>query len=109
MYPTVPTAKDRIQVLLEPEDYSHVLLLAREEQRSNASMCAVLIREAIIERKRQGTFVPPQSDADKALEVARLRRKAKQSGLPINELVKEDTQKQDKMDKLLDALSKLID
>jgi hypothetical protein len=108
-YLAVPTVKDRIQVLLEPEDYSNVVLLAKEEQRSNASMGAVLIREAIKERVRKGLFVPPPSDKDEALRVARLRRKAKQEGLPVNELVKEDTTKQDKAEKLLEALSNLLE
>ena len=103
----MPTAKDRIQVLLEPEDYSCVLLLSKEEQRSHASMCAVLIREAINERRRQGLFTPPNAERDEALRVARLRRRAREQGLKTNELLEEP--KGDKMDKLLDALSKLID
>lgn len=108
-YPSVPTAKDRIQVLLEPEDYAHVVMLAKEEQRSHASMGAVLIREAIKARIKAGEFVPPPSESDEALRVARLRRKAKQDGLPVNTHLKTEDQKDDKMNKLLDALSQLMD
>ena len=109
VYPTVPTAKDRIQVLLEPDDYANVVLLARDEQRSHASMGAVLIREAIKARIKSGEFVPPTSDKDEALRVARLRRRAKEQGLGTNELVNAKEDDDEQVSKLLKALSKLID
>jgi hypothetical protein len=58
----MPTALDRIQVLLRPEEYAEVSLLAAEERRSMASMAAVLINEAIKQRIREGTFTPNPED-----------------------------------------------
>jgi hypothetical protein len=58
----MPTALDRIQVLLRPEEYAEVSLLAAEERRSLASMAAVLINEAIKQRIREGTFTPNPED-----------------------------------------------
>jgi hypothetical protein len=104
----MPTVKDRIQVLLEPEDYAAVAVMSKEEQRSLAAMGAVLIREAIKARKKAGTYNPETTVNEEALRVARLRRQAKQEGLGTNELVKEDTKKQDKAQELLDVLSKLL-
>ena len=59
---TVPTALDRIQVLLRPDEYAEVCMLASEERRSLASMAAVLIAEAIKQRIKEGTFVPNEDD-----------------------------------------------
>jgi hypothetical protein len=104
----MPTTKDRIQVLLEPEDYAAVAVMSKEEQRSLASMGAVLIREAISARKKAGTYVPETSAKDEALRIARLRRQAKKDGLGTNDLVKGEERKEDAAEKLLAALTKLI-
>lgn len=58
----MPTALDRIQVLLTPDEYAEVSMLAREERRSLASMAAVLITEAIKTRIREGSFTPSEDD-----------------------------------------------
>jgi hypothetical protein len=104
----MPTTKDRIQVLLEAEDYAAVSVMSKLEQRSMAAMGAVLIREAIIQRKKAGTYNPDPSANDEALRVARLRRQAKVEGLGTNDLVRRDEVKQDKAQELLDALTKLL-
>jgi hypothetical protein len=58
----MPTALDRIQVLLQPDEYAEVVMLAKEDRRSLASMAAVLINEAIKHRIREGTFTPNPED-----------------------------------------------
>ena len=68
----MPTALDRVQVLLQPDEYAELTLLAKEDRRSMAAMAAVLIDEAIRARKRAGTFVV--SEDDPAYEQARNRQ-----------------------------------
>ena len=105
----MPTIKDRIQVLLVPEDYAAVKVMADEEQRSLASMAAVLIREAILARRRAGTYLPEPSANDRALKIAKLRRLAKQMGKGTNELVvQEEDRKQSERDELLDLMKDLL-
>jgi hypothetical protein len=104
----MPTVKDRIQVLLEPEDFAAVTVMSKEEQRSLASMGAVLIREAIKARRDAGTYLPEPSAKDEALRIAKLRRQAKVLGKGTNELVEREEKKQDKAQELLDVLSKLL-
>ena len=54
----MPTAKDRIQVLLDGLPYARIMQMASEERRSAANMCAVLLDEAINKRIREGLYVP---------------------------------------------------
>ena len=71
----MPTALDRVQVLLQPEEYAELTMLAKEERRSLASMAAVLVMEAIKKRIQEGTFTPNDDDpvytAAKERQVAR--------------------------------------
>ena len=99
----MPTIKDRIQVLLKPEDYAAVKVMADEEERSMGSMGAVLAR------RRAGTFLPDPSANDQALQIARLRRLAKQMGKGTNELVQEEASKRSERDELLDLMKKILD
>ena len=105
----MPTIKDRIQVLLKPEDYAAVKVMADEEERSMGSMGAVLIKEAVLARRRAGTFLPDPSANDQALQIARLRRLAKQMGKGTNELVQEEASKRSERDELLDLMKKILD
>ena len=89
--PYMPTALDRVQVLLQPEEYAELNMLAKEERRSLASMAAVLIGEAIKGRIREGSFTPTEDDpayaSAKRRQVARmLGQKAKDE---LQELVDE--------------------
>ena len=67
----MPTAMDRVQVLLHPREFAELCILAGEERRSKASMAAVLINEAIVNRIRAGTFNP--ADDDPAYRIAKQR------------------------------------
>ena len=71
----MPTALDRVQVLLQPEEFAELSMLAKEERRSLASMAAVLVTEAIRNRIQQGLFTPNSDDpvyaAAKERQVAR--------------------------------------
>ena len=71
----MPTALDRVQVLLQPEEYAELSMLAKEERRSLASMAAVLVVEAIRKRVQEGVFTPNSDDpvyaAAKERQVAR--------------------------------------
>ena len=58
----MPTALDRVQVLLQPDEYAELHLIAKEDRRSLAAMAAVLINEAIKARIREGTFTPKEDD-----------------------------------------------
>lgn len=58
----VPTALDRVQVLLQPEEYAELSMLAKDERRKLSGMAAVLIIEAIENRKKEGRFTPSQDD-----------------------------------------------
>lgn len=77
----MPTALDRVQVLLQPDEYAEVTLLAKQERRSLASMSAVLIAEAINARVKAGTF--DRDTSDPAYETARKRYEAR-AGAPDN-------------------------
>ena len=74
----MPTALERVQVLLQPDEYAEVAMLAAEDRRSMAAMSAVLIAEAIKNRIRAGTFTP--SPDDPAYEKARQRQMARVLG-----------------------------
>ena len=75
----MPTALDRVQVLLQPEEYAELAMLSKEDRRSMASMAAVLIGEAIKTRIREGTFTPSADDPEyakaKKRQVARMMGK----------------------------------
>ena len=58
----MPTALDRVQVLLQPDEYAELSMLAKADRRSLAAMGAVLINEAIKARIREGTFTPSADD-----------------------------------------------
>lgn len=106
----MPTIKDRVQVLLEPQDYADLKLLCEEERRSAGAMGAVLIAEAIAARKQAGTFCPNREDQKDAMEVAKLRRAAKQLGKGVNELIEKGEKPKEEMSAadLLTALQKVI-
>lgn len=101
----MPTIKDRIQVLLQPQEYADLVLMSKEERRSHGSMGAILIEEAINARKRAGTYVPEREESEEALEIAKLRRMAKQMGKGVNDLVDTD---QMSTEDLLGLMTKLI-
>ena len=104
--PGMPTIKDRVQALLSPEAYADLSLLRKEERRSAGAMAAILIEEAIAARKANGTFAPNKNEEKEALEKARLRKTAKQSGKGVNDLVKEEDQSvQDLLKLLADKLT----
>lgn len=106
----MPTIKDRIQVLLEPQDYADLQLLRKEEKRSAGQMGAILIAEAIAARKLNGTFVPERDRNQEELDIARLRRTAKQTGRPVNSLVEQEEKKKEmSASDLLSALQKVLD
>ena len=86
----MPTAKDRVQVLLEPEEYAELKMLCKEERRSAAAMAAVLITEAIKARVRAGTFTPNADDP--AYEAAMRRQVARQTGRSVQEQEKDQLQ-----------------
>ena len=86
----MPTIKDRVQVLLGPQEYADLQLLCKEERRSAGAMGAMLIEEAIAARRLNGTFVPDRSRVDEELEIAKLRRTAKQLGKGVNELIEKE-------------------
>ena len=90
---SVPTIKDRVQVLLEPQDKADLELLRKEERRSAGQMGAILIAEAIAARKLAGTFVPDRDIASEELNTARLRRTAKQMGKGVNDLIEKEEEK----------------
>ena len=74
----MPTALDRVQVLLQPDEYAELSMLAKEDRRSLAAMAAVLINEAIKARIREGTFSP--SEDDPAYANAKRRQVARMLG-----------------------------
>ena len=76
----MPTSLDRVQVLLQPDEYAEVTLLAKQERRSLASMSAVLIAEAINARVKAGTFERDVNDP--AYEAARKRQQARADSNP---------------------------
>jgi hypothetical protein len=78
----MPTAMDRIQVLLKPDEYAEISLLASEERRSLASMAAVLINEAIKARIREGSFTPQEDDP--AYANAKRRQVARSLGQKVS-------------------------
>ena len=107
----MPTVKDRVQVLLAPQEYADLQLLCKEERRSAGMMGAILIEEAIAARRLNGTFVPEKSESEEAMEIAKLRRTAKQLGKGVNELIeKEEKEKGSELDAkdLLKAMQALI-
>ena len=77
----MPTALDRVQVLLQPAEYAELSMCAKEERRSLASMAAVLINEAIKTRIQNGTFVPAQDDP--AYANAKTRQVARSLGQKV--------------------------
>ena len=83
----MPTALDRVQVLLQPDEYAELHLIAKEDRRSLASMAAVLINEAIKTRIREGTFVPKEDDP--AYEKAKQRQVARSLGKKAEDEEKE--------------------
>jgi hypothetical protein len=91
----MPTSLDRVQVLLQPEEYAELHLIAKEDRRSLAAMAAVLINEAIKARIREGTFTPKEDDPAyakaKQRQVARmLGKKAEEEGKgSIDDVIKE--------------------
>ena len=106
----VPTIKDRVQVLLEPQEWADLTQIRKEEKRSAGQMGAILIAEAIAARKLNGTFVPETDRNKEELEIARLRRTAKQTGKPLNSLVEKATEKDEMSAKdLLKALQKIVE
>ena len=78
----MPTALDRVQVLLQPDEYAELKLCAKDERRSLASMSAVLITEALQARIREGTFTPNPND-DVYVE-AKERQTRRQLGEPVS-------------------------
>ena len=107
----MPTIKDRIQVLLEPQEYADLKLLCKEERRSAGAMGAMLIAEAIAARRHNGTFVPEKNRLDEELEIAKLRRTAKQLGRGVNEFIEKEEVASDKemsAQDLVAALQKVI-
>ena len=105
----MPTIKDRIQVLLEPQEYADLQVLRKEERRSAAAMAAVLIGEAIAARKLNGTFVPEVDIAGEELKRAKLRRLSKQLGKGVNGLEEnEEEEKEMSAADLLKAMQKII-
>lgn len=107
--PSMPTIKDRVQVLLEPQEWADLQVLRKEERRSAAAMAAVLISEAIAARKLNGTFVPEVDIAGEELERAKKRRLSKQLGKGVNGL-EEKVEENPEMSAadLLKAMQKLI-
>ena len=91
----MPTALERIQVLLQPEEYAEVSMLASEDRRSMASMAAVLINEAIKARIREGRFTP--SEDNPAYEAAKRRQVARMLGNKAKEESDEVAQVMEKM------------
>lgn len=87
----MPTALDRVQVLLQPEEYAELSMLAKGERRSLASMAAVLINDAIKQRVREGTFTP--SPDDPAYANALNRQQAKIMGKDAAEEAKDELSK----------------
>ena len=87
----MPTALDRVQVLLQPDEYAELHLIAKEDRRSLAAMAAVLINEAIKARIREGTFIPKEDDP--AYAKAKQRQVARVLGNKA-----EDEEKQDEGD-----------
>ena len=77
------TALDRVQVLLQPDEYAELAMLAKEDRRSMAAMAAVLITEAVKARIREGTFTPSADDpayaSAKSRQTARMLGKKAQS------------------------------
>lgn len=108
----MPTHKDRVQVLLTPEDYADLQLLRKAERRAAGAMGAILISEAIAARKLNGSFAPGADESKEALETAKLRQLAKQSGKGINELVEgkgaSEVEKEVDTEALVSALKKLL-
>ena len=58
----MPTSLESVRVLLQPEDYAELSMLAKADRRSLAAMGAVLINEAIRARISEGTFKPSEDD-----------------------------------------------
>ena len=59
----MPTSLESVRVLLQPEDYAELSMLAKADRRSLAAMGAVLINEAIRARISEGTFKPSEDDS----------------------------------------------
>ena len=98
-------------MLLEPQEYADLQLLCKEERRSAGAMGAMLIAEAIAARRLNGTFVPEKKRLDEELEIAKLRRTAKQLGRGVNEFIEKEekeTSKEMSAQDLLVALQKVI-
>ena len=87
----MPTALDRVQVLLQPDEYAEVSLLAKDERRSLASMAAVLIAEAINARVKAGTF--DRDTSNPVYETARRRQEARANGISVDEFVAQEAEK----------------
>lgn len=71
-------------------------------------MGAVLIAEAIAARKLNGSFVPDEAESDEALEVAKLRRLAKQTGKGVNDLVENKKEEKEEAEVSKEALIKAL-
>ena len=100
-----------MQVLLDPQDWSDLQLLRKEERRSAGQMGAILIAEAIAARKLNGTFVPEKDMNQEQLDVAKLRRTAKQLGKGVNDLIDKEEKtggKEMTAEELLSVLQKVI-
>ena len=89
----MPTALDRVQVLLQPDEYAELTMLAKDERRKLSAMAAVLITEAIRHRIQAGTFTPHPDDP--AYAMAKGRQVARMTG--------KDPSKAE-LDKLLDGM-----
>ncbi|QNI57635.1 hypothetical protein SynBIOSU31_00743 [Synechococcus sp. BIOS-U3-1] len=89
----MPTALDRVQVLLQPDEYAELTLLAKEDRRSLAAMAAVLISEAIKARVKSGDFVIDPEDP--AYAKAR-ERQLERAGITPEALKKVDKEFWDK-------------
>lgn len=87
----MPTALDRVQVLLQPEEYAELNMLAKGERRKLSSMAAVLIVEAIQQRIREGTFTP--SEDDPAYASAKRRQVARMLGKTATDEAKDELSK----------------
>lgn len=95
----MPTSLDRVQVLLQPDEYAEVTLLAKQERRSLASMSAVLIAEAINNRVKAGTF--DRDVNDPAYEAARKRQEARANAPDIFIPAEPDPEKEARFSKFL--------
>ena len=58
----LPTAFDRVQLLLQPDEYAELSMLAKADRISLEAMGGVLINKAIKARIKEGRFTPSKDD-----------------------------------------------